>query len=79
MDSDPNVLLDFYIDLHSHSTSMNSFMYASYFNYLIGQNFGGQNFQWSKFRDQVEISAALSDEIFSSVSSPTTIYKKNMS
>ena len=31
--------------------------------YLIGQNFSGQN-----FRHQVEISAVLSDEIFSSVS-----------
>ena len=42
--------------------------------YLIGQNFGGQNFRRTKFfggqyfRHQVEISAVLSDEIFSSVS-----------
>ena len=42
--------------------------------YLIGQNFGGQNFRRTKFfggqnfRHQVEISAVLSAEIFSSVS-----------
>ena len=45
-----------------------------YPKYLIGQNFGGQNFRRTKFfggqnfRHQVEISAVLSDEIFSSVS-----------
>ena len=33
------------------------------FDYLIGQNFGGQN-----FRHQVEISAVLSAEFFSLVS-----------
>ncbi len=32
MDSDPNVLLDFYIDLHAHSTSMNSFMYGNMYD-----------------------------------------------
>lgn len=29
MDADPNVCLDFYIDFHAHSTSMNSFMYGN--------------------------------------------------
>ena len=38
--------------------------------YLLGQNFGGQNFRWTKFfgglnfRHQVQISAVLSDGIF---------------
>ena len=32
MDADPNVFLDFYIDLHAHSTSMNSFMYGNIYD-----------------------------------------------